>query len=112
MAHAQKDGLGKQGRRIGSETPEAEIVSFVTTGTLLFFLVHYFITSFAWALVFEIMLEEERHRCSFLHSEVLAELIISFSVTNLSLLATALCSWVFQKLLLTFIKTGSLQCCK
>lgn len=69
MAHIQRDGLGKQGRRIVSETPKAEIISFVTTGTLLFFLVHYFITFFACALVFEIVLEKERHRCSFLYSK-------------------------------------------
>lgn len=49
--HIQKDGLGKEGRKIVSETAKVEVVSFVMTGTLLFFLVHYIITSFACVLV-------------------------------------------------------------
>lgn len=74
MRHIRKDGLGKKGRRIVSETSKAGIVFFVMTGTLLFFLVHDFITSFPCALVFEILLEKERHRWSFLCSEVLTEI--------------------------------------
>lgn len=74
MWHLWKDGLGKKGRRILSETPKAGIVFFVMSGTLLFFLVHYFIASFPCALVFERLLEKERHRWSFLCTEVLTEI--------------------------------------